>query len=183
MGGYGEQVTNEVEMTQEPANTGPPVFSPAPPPARPAEKCFPQKKKFCKCRSSSSTPGPNTGSSFGLFESTPRPTPRPTERPTGGPGTIPSGGTPTGTPTGPGPVPTGPEETTIFTIPTSTPIFTIPTSTPIFTTPTSTPSLPSFTPSKQTPSIQTSSNNITITSPISPSTSDTATTSSGEMGL
>merc|ERR1712130_660915 len=99
MGGYGEQVTNEVEMTQEPANTGPPVFSPAPPPARPAEKCFPQKKKFCKCRSSSSTPGPSFGSSFENQES-PRPT---TPRPTGGPGTSPSGGSPTG----PGPVPTG----------------------------------------------------------------------------
>merc|ERR1719430_2117902 len=68
--GYGEGsgFTNEVEMTPEPANTEPPVFSPAPPPERPAEKCFP-KKKFCKCR----TPGP-----IDIVE-----TPRPTGRPTG----------------------------------------------------------------------------------------------------
>merc|ERR1719490_649134 len=49
--GYGEgsEATNEVGVTQEPANTGPAVFE------RPPEKCFP-KKKFCKCRSSTSGP-------------------------------------------------------------------------------------------------------------------------------
>merc|ERR1712088_1041678 len=96
--GYGEGsgFTNEVEMTPEPANTEPPVFSPAPPPERPAEKCFP-KKKFCKCRS------PSTGP-IDIVQ-----TPRPTGRPTGGPGTSPSIGGPTGPlPTGSGPVPTGP---------------------------------------------------------------------------
>merc|ERR1719442_365443 len=95
--GYGEGsgFTNEVEMTPEPTNTEPPVFSPAPPPERPAEKCFP-KKKFCKCRS------PSTGP-IDIVE-----TPRPTGRPTGGPGTSPSIGGPTGpVPTGSGPVPTG----------------------------------------------------------------------------
>merc|ERR1719500_1190058 len=93
--GYGEgsEATNEVWVTQEPANTGPAVFE------RPPEKCFP-KKKFCKCRSSTS--GPTFGPSGAPIVQTTL-GPRPTDRPTGGPGTSPSGGSPTG----PGPVPTG----------------------------------------------------------------------------
>merc|ERR1719397_1018187 len=142
--GYGEGsgVTIDVEITEAPV-----VPTPERPDERPAEKCFP-KKKFCKCRSSS-TPRPTSGGSGGPIDIVATtPGPRPTERPTAGPGTSPSGPSPTG----PGPVPTGPEETTIFTIPISTPF--------------------------QTPSLSTSTQNIpTITSPI-PSTSDTATTSS-----
>jgi len=138
--GYGE-ATVEVEVTFGPVPT------PERPDERPAEKCFP-KKKFCKCRSSS-TSRPTGSGPIDFVVTTP--TPRPSDRPTAGPGTSPSGPPPTGT----GPVPTGPEETTIFTIPTSTPVI---------------------------PSLSTSTLNIPITSPI-PSTSDTATTSSGEMGL
>merc|ERR1712037_949409 len=104
--GYGEGsgATNEFGVTQEPANTGPAVFE------RPPEKCFP-KKKFCKCRSSTS--GPTFGPSGAPIVQTTL-GPRPTDRPTGGPGTSPSGGSPTG----PGPVPTAPGETTPPTGPT-----------------------------------------------------------------
>merc|ERR1711971_914077 len=169
--GYGEGsgVTIDVEIPE-----GKPT--PERPDERPAEKCFP-KKKFCKCRSTSSSPRPPTGGPSGpidIVATTPAP-PRPTERPTAGPGTSPSGPPPTG----PGPVPTGPAETTIFTIP--SPIST-PFQTPLAPTgPPSTPfTIPSLLPTDTsfTPSISTSTQNIpTITSSI-PSTSDTASTPS-----
>merc|ERR1719376_1292604 len=113
--GYGEGsgVTVDIEMP-----------APERPDERPAEKCFP-KKKFCKCRSTSSSPRPPTGGPTGPIDIVATtPAPRPTERPTAGPGTSPTGPRPTG----PGPVPTGPAETTIFTIP-------LPISTPFQTTP------------------------------------------------
>merc|ERR1719234_1265321 len=161
--GYGEGSGVDVEIPE-----GKPT--PERPDERPAEKCFP-KKKFCKCRkSTSSSPRPPTGGPSGPIDivATTPPPPRPTERPTAGPGTSPSGPPPTG----PGPVPTGPEETTIFTIPPpiSTPFQTTPAPSTSFTIPSLLTDI-SFTPSIPT-----------ITSPI-PSTSDTASTSSGEMGL
>merc|ERR1719300_1405003 len=90
--GYGE-ATVEVEVTFGPVPT------PERPDERPAEKCFP-KKKFCKCRSSS-TSRPTGSGPIDFVVTTP--TPRPSDRPTAGPGTSPSGPPPTGT----GPVPTG----------------------------------------------------------------------------
>merc|ERR1711971_392834 len=188
IGGYGEGsgVTIDVEIPE-----GKPT--PERPDERPAEKCFP-KKKFCKCRSSTSTPRPPTGGPSGpidIVETTPPP--RPTERPTAGPGTSPSGPPPTG----PGPVPTGemgliphllssvnpsspvsppslaPGETTPPTGPTGEIPHLLGSSsseeTTISTIPISTP-FP--------PTLSTSTQKIPITSPI-PSTSDTATTSSG----
>merc|ERR550517_1497384 len=152
--GYGEGsgVTIDVEITEAPV-----VPTPERPDERPAEKCFP-KKKFCKCRSSS-TPRPTSGGSGGPIDIVATtPGPRPTERPTAGPGTSSSGPPPTGT---------GPEETTIFTIPISTPFQTPSLSTSTQNIPTITSPIPSTSGTATTSSAPASS------APASPSSLET----------
>merc|ERR1719356_2080267 len=159
--GYGE-ATVEVEVTFGPVPT------PERPDERPAEKCFP-KKKFCKCRSSS-TSRPTGSGPIDFVVTTP--TPRPSDRPTASPSSLAPGETTP--PTGPtGEIPhllgSSTEETTMSTIPNSTPNLSTQTSSASFI-----------------PSLSTSTNNIPITSypyPLTSSsqstTSETATTSPG----